>query len=268
MAVLSLNINNTFWRPPGPEVNSMLNTLQFAAKVHESLIILLSSVVFNRIRIDLIGGRGVPLGLLCSADQFNPLTYFFRWELWGGLLGRQRRGQSALPTGLLVLVASAITMIPKLDWWPFAHFSSEGVPRVEVYMQAPVRPLSPVTVTVEDVPSVYFEEAASPDPACPASGFSRLLTGAVLPIMDRTSDVRDFYATNLTMSIKGSGAPRYMVERPVDRDILAAQTAAPYPSDRELFAATTVSDFVAYDSVWYWDSLSKALRFAPGLAPW
>src|SRR5438067_8181589 len=38
IGVLSLTFRSIFWEAPGPNTGSVLNALQFAAKVHESLI--------------------------------------------------------------------------------------------------------------------------------------------------------------------------------------------------------------------------------------
>ena len=61
LGILSLTFRSVFWEAPGPNTNSALNALQFAAKVHESLIIVsLGAMAIYYIRCGLVGSRGVP----------------------------------------------------------------------------------------------------------------------------------------------------------------------------------------------------------------
>jgi hypothetical protein len=74
IGVLSLDSRSVFWTAPGPSTNSVLDAMQFAAKVHESLTaVSLFHVVIHYLRRDLLGSRGVPLGLLSSGFNSPPL---------------------------------------------------------------------------------------------------------------------------------------------------------------------------------------------------
>jgi hypothetical protein len=180
MGVVSLTFSNVFWRAPSPEANSTLNALQFAAKAHESLIIFsLSTVIFHRIRLDLIGGRGVPIGLLSSGDQLNALSYIFRWELWGGLLGRHRRGHTALPWVFLCLSLCCwlfflVHLRPSRGYQSSIGGPLNSFPKILSnlrYMQAPTGSLFPAEVTSEMAPSSCFGDASNAESVCPAAGF-------------------------------------------------------------------------------------------------
>jgi hypothetical protein len=257
ISVVSLTFRNVFWARPVPEMNSVLNALQFAARVHESLIILsLSAIVLSRLHLELVGQRGVSIGLLCSGYQLSSLTYIFSWELWGGMFGRPSRRLQQLPLIFLVLVAlilallsspsSAITMIPKLDWWPYTRLAPRNSVRFEVYMKNPEGSLFPETLRASDLPSSCFTDVADRNSICPSAGLPRLMaepvftTTIALPFTGYSSS-----ATNLTMSIRGSGVARYL-------------SGAVTPLKRGRFATTTVPDFVASVLAWYWTKLQAA----------
>ena len=81
IGVLSWTFRSVFWQAPGPEINSDLDAMQFAAKIHETLIILsLSSMVLYYVRHALIGLHGVPLGLVGAGFQLNLAAYLFSRE--------------------------------------------------------------------------------------------------------------------------------------------------------------------------------------------
>jgi hypothetical protein len=255
IGVLSLTFSSIFWQAPNPDFNSILSALQFAAKVHESLIILsLSAIVLHRIRFDLMGERGVPLGLLSSGYQLSSVSYLFSSELWVGILKPERGRYRGLSTILLLLVAfilaglsgpsSAITMIPRLDWWPFVGLSSRNRYSFEAYLEAPNQPLFPTLVTMDDVPASCFGKDVDPESDCPSAGFPSLTSSAFFTAQ-RNYSTSEFHMAvhNITMPIKWSGQQRHVsggighggVDRP--------------------FAATTVSDFIASSLVWYWDQV-------------
>ncbi|KAK4446549.1 hypothetical protein QBC34DRAFT_411428, partial [Podospora aff. communis PSN243] len=110
------------WPYPGPSPE-MEAGLQFAAKLHEFLIIIsLSSILFHRLRYMLLESDGVPLGLLTASFQLNNPMFFLSPEFFGA----SRKIFSTLPifyTFILVLAAaflslaaspfSAIVLIPR-----------------------------------------------------------------------------------------------------------------------------------------------------------
>lgn len=115
----------------GHPTTAELIMLQFAAKAHESLILVsLTDILLHRIRYGLLleGTGGVPLGFLSSPFQLaSPIRYFFSWELWGAILNpaasRQFHAETSVLILLLVLIGlgaspfSAILMIPRQGWW-------------------------------------------------------------------------------------------------------------------------------------------------------
>ncbi|KAF5870086.1 uncharacterized protein Bfra_010232 [Botrytis fragariae] len=112
-------------------VNAGLNGLQFAAKIHEILIgASLSSMVLSLVQY-IIFQAGVPIGSLFIAFRITDLTSLSSPEFWASLTAdRSLDGRTSLGFLCLLTVfstilaavsgpASAILMLPSLDWWNF-----------------------------------------------------------------------------------------------------------------------------------------------------
>lgn len=125
-AVLSLYIADVRWKNP---TNNALNALQFAAKIHEALIILsLADILMGRINYHLSNkGDSLPLGFLASPLLLNsPFLYLISSELWSPILSSGVRDKRHKITGVMILLTavlciaasplSAITMIPRQGW--------------------------------------------------------------------------------------------------------------------------------------------------------
>jgi hypothetical protein len=124
--LMVLYCRSWIWHAPGPS-NEMRNALQFAAKIHEGLIIMsLTNIVLHRLRFLLLQGQGVPLGLLSSPFQLATPLYFMTLEFWGAV-GASLNGVAGISTVLLVGVSlilamaigpfSAIVMLPSDGLW-------------------------------------------------------------------------------------------------------------------------------------------------------
>lgn len=130
LVVLSLSWREVFWETPNNTTDSKLGALQFLAKVHEILIVLsLSHLAFDRVQLNLLSrAYGVPLGFLSAATMVDSAEYILSREFWSGL-ARNRRSMRKLGLGCFFLLlfalatvagpASAIIMVPSLDWWSF-----------------------------------------------------------------------------------------------------------------------------------------------------
>ncbi len=127
-SLLGLYCGQVYWRI-SPDVNT-LNALQFAAKVHESLIVAsLSSIFLEIIRHRLLApGGGLRLGLLAAPFQMGSPMYLVSHEFRAsvtrfGKLSVQKVLTIAMVLYFFTLTAitgpsTAIAMIPKLAWWP------------------------------------------------------------------------------------------------------------------------------------------------------
>jgi hypothetical protein len=139
-AVLQLSFRNVYWSDEtnwdrkwflfGLAQQDTLNALQFVAKVHEILIVAsLSSIMVHIVRRMLVGEKGVPFGLLVGAYQVGSADYLFSGSFGHPFLKSLhpfswRIFMMALGLGLMIVYAnmvgpaSAIAVIPNLDWWP------------------------------------------------------------------------------------------------------------------------------------------------------
>jgi hypothetical protein len=80
--LLGMYLRRVSWTPPWPTTN-VLNALQFAAKMHETLMITsLVTVLLHHIRYRLLslGQRGLPLGLITSPFRLLDITYLWSRE--------------------------------------------------------------------------------------------------------------------------------------------------------------------------------------------
>ena len=114
--------------------NEQLSLLQFAAKGHETLILVsLTNILMHRIRYGLLlDDGGVPLGFLSAPFNVgSPIQYFLSWELWAPLFRPEPKTRAARNgtqmMGLAIVIAiilsvsiaplSAIAIIPRAGWW-------------------------------------------------------------------------------------------------------------------------------------------------------
>jgi hypothetical protein len=129
----------TYYWYPDPQ---QLNFILFAAKVHESWILVsLSSILFDHFRRQLIC-KGVQLGLLTAPFQIaNPL-YLFSRSFFGAVSPSFtpslsiRFNADVLNVFLVIYISilsvlcgpsSGIVMLPKLDWFRISHGGRQAV---------------------------------------------------------------------------------------------------------------------------------------------
>lgn len=127
LVLIGLYISHATWPSPGPS-NNILNSIQFAAKIHEGLAFgSITQIVFHRLRHELLGEHGLPFGLVTGAFQITSIPYFFSKQFWSPMRTIYRSPHQALTFTLLisalVLVSalgpsSAIVMMPRLGWSP------------------------------------------------------------------------------------------------------------------------------------------------------
>src|SRR5205814_515543 len=72
--ILSLTFRHVIWEAPAANTNTVLNSLQFAAQIHGSLIVMsLSAMLLHVVHCGLNSRHGVPLGFLSSSFQLNSI---------------------------------------------------------------------------------------------------------------------------------------------------------------------------------------------------
>lgn len=163
LMILSLNIRGIYWQDLGsPNQKQILQALQYAAKAYEIMTTASSSVIVaHYIRHDLTSSGGIPLGLLIGGYSLNQPLYFCKKQYLGPIT--ERRHPNLLtrlhPLSLLTLVggfltlvvvgpSSAVTIIPRLDWWDVRQVDAFGNQyRDRVYFNRTEEELWPVNIS-------------------------------------------------------------------------------------------------------------------------
>lgn len=128
--LLFLNFSNVYYEAVGASNQSArLNALQFAAKMHEILIASsLSAIVLKHVQYELLQGGGVTLGSLLAGFQVTDVSSLWSPGLWATVYAsslKTRRFRLVILVIVMVLLgavvgpASAILMLPSVDWWSY-----------------------------------------------------------------------------------------------------------------------------------------------------
>lgn len=209
--------------------------------------------MLHHIRNRLIGPRGISLGLLSLGFQLNSVAYFFCAEFWGGLRRNRVRKMHQLPLVLAIAVAfllvnlagpsSAITMIPRLEWWPLHEIWPANEIQFHAYIEAPNSTLFPESVTRSLVPDYCFEEQVDTmlHQYCPSAGLSNILTTA--PMFGSLSST---YNANMDLTMNFSmPAANNTVSR-----FLSGQSSFINRGNNSLYLASAIPDFAASSLYW------------------
>lgn len=139
-----------------------LKTLLFAAKLHESLIVVsLGDILFHRIRYNLLTSRGVSFGLLVSPFHVSNPSSLFQAPFMSSAGFTFKTAPELLTILLVVLVSvlallaapsSGVLMIPRYDWWQIhndegamARFKKQDLDDA-IYIGAPFDDLYPLLI--------------------------------------------------------------------------------------------------------------------------
>ncbi|KAI0129793.1 hypothetical protein BJ170DRAFT_288296 [Xylariales sp. AK1849] len=195
-AVLQLSFRNVYWSDEtawdrkwylfGLGQQDTFNGLQFVAKIHEILVVAsLSSMVIHIARRKLVGEDGIPFGLLMGAYQVGSAEYLFSGSFGYPFLRslrplRWKTFLFALGLGLAIIYAnmvgpaSAVAVIPNLDWWPIRDpFAGRDL---KSYIRLSFDESYPTAVTYEDIEKDWRESCAVTDPdiQCPGGGYGSI----------------------------------------------------------------------------------------------
>ncbi|XXH00741.1 hypothetical protein Hte_007091 [Hypoxylon texense] len=157
--------------------------LQVLAKIQELLIVSsLSTIIFSAIRVQLLYGAGVPLGLLSSGFNFSQITYFWSEEYWGSMKAPIPRRMLfpfaflLLTAGLIAVTAgpaSAVLMVPRQQDY-YAGVTS-------FYMRGLADDLQPNRVVglESTMDELCLNSSATSLSTCPNGGFHSLMAYAM-----------------------------------------------------------------------------------------
>lgn len=168
-----------------------LKALLFAAKLHESLIIIsLGDILFHRIRYNLLTGRGVSFGLVASPFRFSSPCSLFQAPFLSSAGFTFKSAPELLTILLVVLVSllallaapsSGVLMIPRYDWWEIpndagtmAKFKQQDMDDV-IYIGAPFKNLFPIHIDGRFAPDSARD--ARLDTASFSDRFEHILSG-------------------------------------------------------------------------------------------
>lgn len=182
-AVVGVNFGSVYgWdqgslRLPDSQVN---NLLQFAAKLHEILIITsLSIIVMHRIRKRLVGSKGLPIGLLSSGYQASSIPYLLSKGFWSAI---STDGPLIFALAATIIYfnvvgpSSAIVVIPRLDWWDVhTPFNSS----LQLYLDSPLDQLYPTTMGPPNMTLYEGCDTIGYASGCPGAAFGDLKSWAV-----------------------------------------------------------------------------------------
>ena len=205
LGVLQLSWRQLYWRGQGDStgnpkgINEDLAIFQIASKAHEVLIVLsLSDLILHYLRQQLVSSQGLPFGLLTSAYQValgsQPVSIGFFYAVKSSLRLRPIKWQSIGLALLLLLTtaiglaagpASAIVLIPRLNWWSFQDLftvynspNDYGFRRVAALFTMYIpKQLFPSVVDASSLPGSYCLDAdLDVNASCPFAGYSDLLS--------------------------------------------------------------------------------------------
>ena len=170
--VLTLTFGNVFWKRPSEDLNVILNSLQFAAQFHATLIVAsLSAMLLHYVHHQLVSERGVPIGFIGSVFQLGMIEYLFQKEFYSLKI---RYVLLFVPASLLIMLtgpASAITMLPRLQFWDVQNlWLGTGDVNIRMYMQGNEIDLFPETLNAANLPPRCFFANASLQSDCPSYG--------------------------------------------------------------------------------------------------
>lgn len=201
--LLGLYVGQVLWTPTWPSTN-VSNALQFAAKIHETLMIAsLVSVLLHHIRYKLLSpdGRGLPLGLVTSPFRLLDVSYLWSQEFSAAFRGLRGFHLSEITTVLIhfflfVLAAvlgpaSAITMLPRLGEWQIAKtvieapfYSTQNRNNsYHVYMGGGLSDIFPRRITASYIPDAcdYSDFSRPETNTCARIGLTDIVKGILPP---------------------------------------------------------------------------------------
>lgn len=256
-ALLGLYVQQVLWAPPWPTTN-VLNSLQFASKVHETLMVVsLSKILLHHVRYRLLSStdQGLPLGLATSPFRILDLTYLWSQEFSAAWWGKRRISSSDVISifvhiYLFILAAvlgpaSAISMLPRLGEWKVATaianapFYGEDLP--QVYMGGEVSDLYQQRITAAFTPQACdYKDFSQPQTHdCPRYGLEDILKSWLPTRFGKESS--DVYLEGNNITVQGNGnaefTPRTIFVPQIERTNFAKNV-------QSIVDATTASDAV------------------------
>jgi hypothetical protein len=155
--------------------------LQLASKFQELLIIAsLATVIFHRVRYELLWGKGLPLGLLGSGFSFAQASFFWSPDFVGAMKsGNWKLHILLIASGIIAATvgpSSAVLMIPRTVVWPAggSSFYLNGLEDDFWPNQLSLDHYLPLTVTTDNETVDCTSSSGWQSALCPSGGYSSL----------------------------------------------------------------------------------------------
>lgn len=255
LVLIGLYINHATWPSPGPS-NNMLNSIQFAAKIHEGLAFgSITQIVFHRLRHELLGEHGLPFGLVTAAFQITSIPYFFSKQFWSPMRTIHSSPHQTLTFALLisalVLVSalgpsSAIVMMPRLGWSPasMSALSPEDDRgyRVthDVYIGSSYSDLYTSNISGDnsrlDVCTQWFATTGDYPAECPTSGWRDLVASLTALFLTTKNEATTSAQSHVNLTVSGLVGSRIVTGNGLSWSNHSQENTIAY--------ATTPSDFL------------------------
>jgi hypothetical protein len=184
--VSGLNISNYYcfdWDRPNK--NSILDALQFVAKVHDILIAAsVTAIVLHCVLYHLTMKDGLSLAALTPAYQLSQTRFIFKQAFWIDMFshGRVSLGLVIALSVFLINIAgpsAAIAVIPKAGWWPVPPnilWSGLSYSTVDAFYITNTTSIWPEEVSASYLPANEpggdcLSSLAIIEDSCPAAGY-------------------------------------------------------------------------------------------------
>ncbi|KAK2611644.1 hypothetical protein N8I77_004974 [Diaporthe amygdali] len=216
-ALLGLYVRQVLWESPRPTTN-VLNALQFAAKIHETLMtVSLASVLLHHVRYRLLSStaRGLPLGLVTSPFRLLDLTYLWSQEFSAAWWSEKIRISELISLVVHVYLfslaailgpASAISMLPKPGEWEIAGAISRAPfysTNLQAYIGGQLSDIYPQRITASFIPEAcdYSNLSQPQTNTCPRYGLEDILSGWLPAKLDASNGTYGYYSVSYLQNI-------------------------------------------------------------------
>ena len=236
LGVLTLTFRQVFWQVPGENTNAVLNALQFAAQLHASLIAAsLAAMLLHYVK-KCAEKQGVELGFLSSSFQLHSLVYPLSAEFRSLSYRYISIFLGLFVLGMLAGPSSAITMLPRLQFWPINKlWVAPGNMDFQVYIGANASMLYPSILTAANSPPQCSQANASLFGECPTSGIRYWMQHDDLFAIPPNEGPATINKSIEEIGSQGNPFLRYMV----------GQTSSVNQGDQMVYLTSTLSKFLA-----------------------
>ncbi|CZR67608.1 uncharacterized protein PAC_17507 [Phialocephala subalpina] len=186
LIVLGLNISNYYCFDWGrPNQNSILDALQFFAKVHDLLIAAsVTAIILHSVLYHLTMEDGVSLAAITPAYQLSQTSFIFKRAFWIDIFSHGRISLGILITLAVFLIniagpSAAIAVLPKAGWWPVPPgilWAGSGYNTVGAFYITNSTSVWPTEVSISYLPTDEpagdcLSSWAIIEESCPAAGY-------------------------------------------------------------------------------------------------